>query len=275
MLKLRMNIELDPGDAAAEHEQESDDWEEVVESQDDTHVFQDMIASVSSRLEFGFTVGAAPQAAEGLSEAVTLIRQVKMHGFTETYRSKVNELTKKLSALATTQAQHSASLRDIHETIFTLGIIVFIQRQTINPPPSELIPYTSRLFACMQTIDERLSFDQSADRTGRDSSHVSLWPVFVAAVECFRPQELRIARSWLEKLRRSGIGNRGDVAKVVEGVWRERRRRYCLQAGIVDEVDDVEDDNNDDEDDLVGGKGQIVVDWREVMWAQGVDILLV
>ncbi|EXJ94894.1 hypothetical protein A1O1_00012 [Capronia coronata CBS 617.96] len=276
MLKLRMSIELDLDDAPTEHERDHVSWEEIVEPKSDTHVFQDMIASVSSRLEFGFTVGAAPQAAEGLSEAVTLIRQVKRHGLSEVYRSKINKLTERLSALATGQAQYSTSLRDTHQTIFTLGIIIFIQRQTINPAPSALTPYSSRLFACIQNIDARLSCDQPADRINRDSSHVSLWPVFLAAVECFRPQELRTARSWLGKLGKSGIGNRGDVSKVVQGVWKERRRRYYLQVGVISEAEDVDDDE-DDYDDLVDidGIGQIIVDWREVMRVQGVDILLV
>jgi hypothetical protein len=119
------------------------------------------------------------------------------------------------------------------------------------------------------------------DRVHRDSSDVSVWPVFVAAVECFRQQELRVARRWLQNLGGSGIGNRNDVSKVVHGVWRERRQRYhrqeaasaiCAQdeAAATDDDDDIEAYFNEGE-----RYGDIIVHWREVMWPMGKDVLLV
>lgn len=279
MLKLRMDLELwlrSPFNASSH---DGDGSKDAVEQPKDLRAFHDLLASVSRRPDIGFTIGVSPQTVHGLSEAVRLIRQVNSHGLTRTRQSEVDGLTKSLIALENTYAQDSTDLRALHERVFILGIIIFLQRETINPSPRALLRYTSNLFGCMQMMDELFCLEHPKDRIRRDSSHVSIWPVFLAAVECFRKQELRLAQIWLDSLGKCGIGNRDEVSKVVHGVWRERRRRCRGQKvtpvalyhnDVVSGRDEHEDSGN--ESDRMGG---IIVPWREVMSQMGMDILLV
>ncbi|KAK5061649.1 hypothetical protein LTR44_003021 [Exophiala sp. CCFEE 6388] len=282
MLKLRMTMDLEQDDPPAEIQEDGGTWQGLCQQKDEAYMLQEVIASVSSRLEMGFTVGASPPAVAMLNEAVTLSCKVRHCGLTDILRSQIESLTDTLSAFATAQGKGLARIRGIHERIFTLGIIVFLQRHTIDPTPRALLPYTSSLFACVQMLDDFVCQDWSTDGIRRDSSRVSLWPVFLAAVECFRQQEPQIAHSWLQNLSTSGIGNRSDVSKVLHGVWRERRRKYFTQTGgTVDLTCSKAGDEGDytavekgclptDTD----GFGDIVVHWREVMRAQEIDISL-
>ena len=81
----------------------------------------------------------------------------------------------------------------------------------------------------------------------------------MAAVECYRPEDLKLATtSWLTGLARSGIGNRRDIRRLVEGVWAERARIFAMQ-----------------KDGRKLPLGDVSVDWREVMEHMGLAILLV
>ncbi|KAJ9642594.1 hypothetical protein H2204_002242 [Knufia peltigerae] len=274
MLKLRMDLELWLRSPINVSDRDGNHSEDSVEQPKDLLVLQDLLASVSSRPDVGFTIGVSPRTVQGLSKAVRLIRQANSYGLTSSCRSEVDALTDTLIDLETMYAQDPADLRALHERVFILGIVIFLRRETIDPSPRALLRYTSTLFDCMQAIDGLFCLEQPKDRIRRDSSHVSVWPVFFAAVECFRPQEMRLAQIWLDKLGKCGIGNREDVSKVVHGVWRERRRR-CHAPKAAPIAFHGEDDEHEASMDESDGMGDIIVPWREVMSPMGMDILLV
>ncbi|KIW45045.1 uncharacterized protein PV06_03466 [Exophiala oligosperma] len=274
MLKLRMDLELWLRSPINVNDRDGNHSEDSVEQPKDLLVLQDLLASVSSRPDVGFTIGVSPRTVQGLSKAVRLIRQANSYGLTSSCRSEVDALTDTLIDLETMYAQDPADLRALHERVFILGIVIFLRRETIDPSPRALLRYTSTLFDCMQAIDGLFCLEQPKDRIRRDSSHVSVWPVFFAAVECFRPQEMRLAQIWLDKLGKCGIGNREDVSKVVHGVWRERRRR-CHAPKAAPIAFHGENDEHEASMDESDGMGDIIVPWREVMSPMGMDILLV
>lgn len=265
-----MNVGLEHGDFQDEAHSDRDIQEIITETINDDYAFRELIASVSSRYDFGFTVGASARSAQGLCEAVHLVRQIQSSGLNAANRIQVERLVEQLTAVpSSTYERNYESIRQIHENIFSLGTIIYLLRHTVDPPPASLLPYTSALFAFFETMEDLLAQVDPAGSTRRGSADVTLWPVFIAAVECFRPEEQRIARRWLESLSRSGIGNRSDVSKVVLSVW--LHRRLMCQAQSIEEEDDSEENIACDE----MRAGETTVRWQWVMRTQKMDILLV
>ena len=222
-----------------------------------------LLKSVSERQDFGFTVGASPGVLACLDRSVRLIADTALstaekHQHVAELTGQLASFTKCLPLPPSPLIPTSHMIFDLHNHIFALGILIYLQRHTVNPPPHLLVAYTSSLFQAVHAFSQL-----SAQRSQRSDSNVSvsvtIWPVFIAAVECYRPEDLSlVTASWLNGLEGSGIGNRRDIRRVVEGVWAERAKRLALQK--VDEEISL---------------GDVVVDWREVMESMNLDILLV
>jgi len=81
--------------------------------------------------------------------------------------------------------------------------------------------------------------------------YITLWPVFIAAVEVYLEEHKWSARAWMDRADMMGVRSRGDVRELVEAVWSKRKEEAR--------------DN---------GEGDMVVNWRAVMGKMGIDVLL-
>lgn len=50
-------------------------------------------------------------------------------------------------------------------------------------------------------------------------THITLWPMFIAAVEAYEPAHLVILRAWLGAEDQIGVANRRDFRIFMERVW--------------------------------------------------------
>jgi len=86
--------------------------------------------------------------------------------------------------------------------------------------------------------------------------YVTLWPVFITAVEVYLPQHKLLVREWLNECETMGAASRKDIRELIEAVWRKRLEIRQHMGGEMEQ-------------------GEIVVEWRGVMWEKQLDILLV
>lgn len=84
--------------------------------------------------------------------------------------------------------------------------------------------------------------------------NITVWPVFLAAVEACDDQDVTAAQHWLLEATQVGMGNRKQAEIVIKEVWRRRQAIAC-ETGIA--------------------LADIRVDWREAMRDLDIDILLV
>ena len=230
--------------------------------------------SVSKRYDFGFTAGARPDTIRCLEDAFSSIREVQRHGLTPTISRSITELTHRLQTMSNAALTIShTSTAYLHDYIFNLGTIICLHKHTLSALPSQLLQYVAPLLLAVQKL---LTTTSPSD--GQDPPTLTLWPIFVAAVESYRSQERDIVTTWLEGLERSGIGNRKDVGRIIQGVWRQRREKFHREKfGRNDGNGDDDLDQEyrigwEEEEDALG---TVAVDWRDVQMKLGLDILLV
>ncbi|KAI9740478.1 MAG: hypothetical protein M1834_005058 [Cirrosporium novae-zelandiae] len=244
---------------------------------DDMSAYLDLTAMIAStRLSFGSTVGATPDLMSCIADIDYVVYQIRegKRGFKEAkeYFIGISERLENClpvnvngedlaPSVATLENSPSISHIDsklsikrlesrrarIHIRIFQIGVQIYLYRNTRSPPPFDLVPYVSMLFHLVQT------FSNLGSDSGRVPS-ITLWPVFMAAIEVFREADKRLTREWLNTADQLGIGNRKEVRLIIEEVWRIRT--------------EVARSTKREE-------GEIVVDWRQVMEDLNLDILLV
>jgi len=212
-----------------------------------------LLDSVSERGDLGFTTGASPEVVACLEACNNLIQVIRGGVKPASHHlNQVVQLTERLLVEAGQASSSSGSLSSIHNSIFALGVVLYLHRQTIEPTPAQLSRYTAALL---------LAVEHFMTRSHRAT--VSVWPVFMAAVESYRQTDLKIAQSWLDGLACSGIGNRTDIIRVVQAVWEERSRIAAEGYELNNHIS------------LEEALANVIVDWRTVMRAMNLDLLLV
>lgn len=133
------------------------------------------------------------------------------------------------------------TLARIHLRLFNTAVSIYLFCIVLRSPPSTVVG------DIRQVLNDAASFIELHDST------VSIWPVFVAAVEAYTPELQALATRCLETFKNGGAGNRSDAKRVVHEVWNERERvaleRQC-------------------------DPGEVSLDWREVLRRLDVNLLL-
>ena len=221
-----------------------------------------LIRSICQRPDFGFTAGTSAEVAAFLDQCNSLIQDIGASSshMTRKHDWQINMLTSCLLKEVYSNKLFPTNLARLHNRVFALGTIVYLHRQTRNSSPQLLLEYTSALF---QAVADIIAITTSSFEVATHGN-ITLWPVFMAAVESYRREELDVAESWLQSQSASGIGNRAAIRLVIEEVWAERKRRLAhlisLDIGLAQTEDAL---------------GAVTVNWRSVMQGMDLDILLV
>ena len=201
-----------------------------------------LLSSVRTRADFGFTVGASPALISYIIETTRLSFKVLSDGL-EAHQDAINMLYQQLQG-SDRQDRCGKNLVLLHHQIFELGAIIYFHRSIHNSPPQTLKAYLEELLQHLKRYRDL------------GGGYVTLWPAFIAAVEAYQEDHKVGFREWLDDNDKMGAASRGDIRKVIEAVW---EKRTSLGQQICHRVD----------------QGEIVVDWKEVMYERGLDILLV
>jgi hypothetical protein len=202
-----------------------------------------LIPSVASRPDFGFTAGANPALISCIIETTQLAAKVSQDGI-DAHLEASQHLHQRLEGCYSPQTYSNETLVRLHHRIFQIGAIIYFQRSVFHSLPLALNPYLDELLRLVKLYREL------------GSGYVTLWPVFIAAVEAYQETHQAGFRQWLDDCDKMGAASRKDIRDVVEGVW---QKRASIAAEMSDPID----------------MGETRVDWREVMSERGLDILLV
>lgn len=203
---------------------------------------QSLIFSVASRDDFGFTVGAS-QGLIGCIYDITSLTSRRYYGDVGTRESDIDELHQRILA-CNLQLTPNKELVQLHHQIFKAGVLIHFHRRILNSTPRTLIPHLDNLLRDV-TAYQNL-----------EKGYVTLWPVFIGAVEAYQEEHKSWVRTWLDTTERIGAASRGYIRSLIEAVWRERKRKR-------DEIGEGAEE------------GDVIVDWRKVMGRMGMDVLLV
>ncbi|KPI38154.1 uncharacterized protein AB675_1039 [Cyphellophora attinorum] len=127
--------------------------------------------------------------------------------------------------------------------LFKSGIEIYLFRVVLQYPPSAVAP---QVLSTLQTAAELL---EPLDR----AASVSIWPIFIAAVEAYEPVAQDLADAALQVCSSLGAVNRKTAHDIVKTVWARRE-------GIAAERD--------------CHVGDVQLDWRDVLADLNIDILL-
>lgn len=206
-----------------------------------------LLESVSRVSHFGYTIGAS-------SPVLKSIR--KVHGLLEVLGSSesfievevrcgkiLGELGTSESDWMITQPSHSRQgyLNSLHRRIFRNAAVIYLRRAIYDVAPIAVRDHV------LKVLCDTVSF---LDEKG---GSVSLWPVFIAAVEACSKQERDLVRQWLGYSCKLGISNRHAARCVIEEVWKQRDQEALLK-------------NMEPE--------YVALDWRRVQNHLKIDLLL-
>jgi hypothetical protein len=203
-----------------------------------------ILQSVSETEQFGYTIGASGD----VIRCISRIRRLAQLRSTGERPGLVNiEAGRVLGEIRHHRLDHeiheacSESLCQLHQRIFRNAAAIYLYRTVYDVVPMMLQDRVS------QTLQDTAEFLRSG------GGSISIWPVFIAAVEAYTDEDMAVVRLWMSHSRRLGINNRLLAEKIVEEVWRQRKAD--AQALHVD-------------------CGLVSVDWRRVQPELGIDILL-
>lgn len=130
----------------------------------------------------------------------------------------------------------------LHLRMFKAACFIYLHRTVFNARPVVLTRHVS---AVLEAAMEYIKLDGGT---------VSVWPVFIAAVETYTVRDRAMAAEWLDFAMKQGIGNRFKIKTLVEMVWRQRDK-YARENDV--------------------SPGLIAVDWKEEMRRLDLDVLLI
>ncbi|QKX53899.1 uncharacterized protein TRUGW13939_00979 [Talaromyces rugulosus] len=226
---------------------------------DDDEAERSLISRVSSTPGFGFTIGSTDSLLACIS--VITIAGKKMRAkssHTQQQADFIDEiLSKVFSCLDKCKEETTYNIRDPFDELhdiksqilanhqreaFISATYIYLYRVLFDLPPYSVRKYVSEVLLRIS------AFHSESD------GNLSIWPAFIAAVEVYTPEDIALARNWLDRTIMFGIGSRVCVRRLVEEIWKRRDEA----------ADELEID-----------KGLISIDWRAVMEELGMDILLV
>ncbi|KAJ5820643.1 hypothetical protein N7474_006234 [Penicillium riverlandense] len=206
-----------------------------------------LLESISRISHFGYTIGASNAVLQSI---------MKVHRLAEALRSGESlievevQCGKILGELGTSESDtiitppsqsRQGYLSSLHRRIFRNAAVIYLYRVIYDVAP---IAIRDQVF---NVLCDTISF---LDVKG---GSVSLWPVFIAAVEACSKQERDLVRQWLEYSCKLGISNRRAARCIIEEVWKQRDQEALLR--------DIEPE-------------YVAVDWRQVQYRLKIDILL-
>lgn len=206
-----------------------------------------VLRSVSQLNKFGYTIGANSDVMESISD-INRLEEAHLHGaLPNEIDTQAGEILRKLkSSLSLRQVtqvnpDRRLHLSNLHQRIFCNATIVHLHRTIFNVAPSTVQEYVSRVLR------------DTAEFINLQGGSISLWPVFVAAVEACTNDNRGMAEAWLKFSCELGINNRHSARKIVLEVW-DQREKISATTGLPLEA--------------------VIVDWRQVQSRLGIDILL-
>jgi hypothetical protein len=202
---------------------------------------KELISLVASRPEFGFTVGASPELMSYIMDTTQLAFHI-LYDDPESQGEAVRVLQQRLRSCSLPNDFSNEGCVQLHHRIFQLGAIIYFNRSVLKSPSQQSVAF----------IDELLQHVKQYRKLG--GGYITLWPVFMAAVEAYQTYHQAAFREWLDDNDKMGAASRRDIREVIEAIWRERSH-LGEENGV--------------------GQGDVIVDWREVAWERGLDILLV
>ncbi|KAE8371730.1 fungal-specific transcription factor domain-containing protein [Aspergillus bertholletiae] len=240
-----------------------------------------MASSILSTPQFGFTIGAQRSLLECISTITTVSQRAASGAFDTTpfaVDGIVSQILSRLEHLREQNNNHhpspiygevmpippsteiitsntnnnnnnTAVIQDdvaarYQLNAFIYATYIYLYRSLLDVPPRRVSGYVS------------LTFENIKSFYAHSCGNLSLWPAFIAAVEAYTDQDMESAKAWLRYSAQFGQGNRLEVKRIVEEVWRRREEVYITSGSAMD-------------------RGRVGVDWREVADDLGVDILLV
>lgn len=214
-----------------------------------------MISLVSSTPEFGFTIGSTKSLLTCISAITIAGKKMRTKGLhSQQEADLLDEIPSKVFlCLDRCKEEIAYNVYDAENNQFQIlanhqrqafisATYIYLYRVLFDLPPHSVRQYVVEVLL-------RISAFHSAS-----DGNLSIWPAFIAAVEVYTPEDMDLARNWLDRTTMFGIGSRVCVRRLVEEVWKRR-----------DEA----------ADELKIDKGLISIDWRAVMEELGMDILLI
>lgn len=214
-----------------------------------------LLGGVSSRCEFGFTIGSSGQVLQVISNIRLLAERIATGDIPNNSGELIQKYIAELASPSestehfdleetweyTPRQDRVEYLHRLHLRLFRNAAIIYLFRIVLNVPPQGVVKYVSAV------LQDTLSFIRL------HGGAVSMWPVFIAAVEAYEVRDQQIVEQWLEISSQLGIQNRQTARKVIRAVW-EKRSQEATNRGLK--------------------QCQIAIDWREVQQFLGLDLLL-
>ncbi|KAF3076667.1 hypothetical protein CFAM422_001845 [Trichoderma lentiforme] len=214
-----------------------------------------LLGDVSLKCEFGFTIGSSGQVLQVISNIRLLAERMATGDIPENpgelIQNYIAELTSPPESTedfdieeiweSTSKKDRAEYLQRLHLRLFRNAAIIYLFRTVLNVPPQGVVKYVSTV------LQDTLSFIQL------HGGAVSMWPVFIAAVEAYEVKDQQIVEQWFDISGQLGIQNRRTAREVIRAVW-EKRSQEAKNRGLQ--------------------QSQIAIDWREVQQFLGLDLLL-
>lgn len=214
-------------------------------STDDEEMVRSLISSIAYRDDFGFTAGAGRYLMKCIHEITYLESRLRLHQNFDikVYQNTIDELCQRIESCQL-EAPAANELSNLHHHIFKAGVLIHFHKRILEFNPSRLVPLLDVLFDAIEQYRMR------------EGGHVTLWPVFIGAVEAVQDRHKDRVRAWLDEADSMGAANRKEIRVVIEAVWRERSRLRDLSGGTIEEE-------------------EINVDWRDMIKDMGIELLLI
>ncbi|PKK43540.1 hypothetical protein CI102_12124 [Trichoderma harzianum] len=192
-----------------------------------------LLRDVSSRCEFGFTIGSSGQVLQVISKIRLLAERMATGDIPENpgelIQKYIAELTSPSESTedfdieeiweSTSKKDRAEYLQRLHLRLFRNAAIIYLFRTVLNVPPQGVVKYVSTV------LQDTLSFIQL------HGGAVSMWPVFIAAVEAYEVKDQQIVEQWFDISGQLGIQNRRTAREVIRAVW-EKRSQEAKNRGL-------------------------------------------
>ncbi|KAL6799687.1 fungal-specific transcription factor domain-containing protein [Trichoderma sp. SZMC 28012] len=214
-----------------------------------------LLGDVSSKCEFGFTIGSSGQVLQVISNIRLLAERMATGDIPENPGELIQKYIAELTSPSentedfdikeiwesTSKKDRAEYLQRLHLRLFRNAAIIYLFRTVLNVPPQGVVKYVSTV------LQDTLSFIQL------HGGAVSMWPVFIAAVEAYEVKDQQIVEQWFDISGQLGIQNRRTAREVIRAIW-EKRSQEAKNRGLK--------------------QSQIAIDWREIQQFLGLDLLL-
>ncbi|KAF9871507.1 Choline transport protein [Colletotrichum karsti] len=214
-----------------------------------TETSEILLRSVSVLDQFGYTIGASGAIIQMISQtrrlSLALSRgesSVQGHLQAKKIIDAIESSDPKPgSSITQTPDNRQEYLSSLHRRIFRNAAMIYLYRTIYDVPPKAI---RVRISEVLRDTTEFFELQGGS---------VSLWPVFIAAVETGTEWEKDMVQKWLDYSCKLGISNRLAARRIIEHVWKLREEEAVLRGTSPQDV---------------------VVDWRKVQVELGIDLLL-